>query len=172
MAGKVFISYRHEDDPSAAARVRDALAASFGKTNIFMDVDSLLAGQRFDEELSKALATCDVLIVIMGLRWMDLLKSKNVMSGARDYVRVEIAQALKRKIVVVPVRVGREGQLPPLPRAKDLPADISDLVQFQMHDVLHEHFGRDIAERSSRTSLRCAGLDDLNPSSVESHGPG
>ena len=146
MAGKVFISYRHEDDPSAAARVRDALAASFGKTNIFMDVDSLLAGQRFDEELSKALATCDVLIVIMGLRWMDLLKSKNVMSGARDYVRVEIAQALKRKIVVVPVRVGREGQLPPLPRAKDLPADISDLVQFQMHDVLHEHFGRDIAE--------------------------
>src|SRR5262245_16220087 len=121
MVGKIFISYRREDDPSAAARVRDALAASFGKTNIFMDVDCLLAGQRFDDELSKALATCDVLIAIIGPRWMDMLKSKYVMSGSRDYVREEIAQALKRKIVVVPVRVGREGQLPPLPRAKHLP---------------------------------------------------
>src|SRR5215467_3636479 len=64
MAGKIFISYRREDDPAAAARVRDALASKFGKANLFMDVDSLIAGQRFDDELRKALAVCDVLIAI------------------------------------------------------------------------------------------------------------
>ena len=145
MAGKVFISYRREDDPSAAARVRDALAARFGKANLFMDIDSLSAGQRFEEELAKALTACDVLIAIIGPRWLDLLTSKIQMSGLRDFVRDEIALALKRKIVVVPVRVGREDNLPQLPRAKDLPPDIRDLVYYQKHDVVHENFARDIA---------------------------
>jgi hypothetical protein len=56
IAGKVFISYRRYDDASAAARVRDGLAQRFGKANLFMDVDNLVAGQRFDQELTKALA--------------------------------------------------------------------------------------------------------------------
>jgi hypothetical protein len=33
MAGKIFVSYRRDDDPSAAARVSDALASRFGKAN-------------------------------------------------------------------------------------------------------------------------------------------
>ena len=143
--GKVFINYRRDDDPSAAARVRDGLAAKFGKSNIFMDVDNLLAGQRFDEELAKALSACDILIAIIGPRWMGLL-SERAASGERDYVREEISEALKRKIVVIPVRVGREGQIPPLPRPDELPEDIRDLVLYQKHDVTHERFGRDIAD--------------------------
>jgi formylglycine-generating enzyme required for sulfatase activity len=145
MAAKVFISYRRDDNPDAAARVRDGLARKFGNANLFIDVDDLLAGQRFDEELAKALKRCDVLIAVLGERWMELLKAKTA-NGARDHVREEIAAALQRRIVVIPVRVGREGQLPLLPRAGDLPSDISDLVLYQKHDVTHERFGRDIAE--------------------------
>jgi hypothetical protein len=144
MTGKVFISYRREDDPAAAARVRDALAARFGKASLFMDIDSLSAGQRFELELANALTASDVFIAIMGPRWMDLLRSRN-QSSLRDFVRDEIALALKRKIAVVPVRVGRENNLAPLPRAKDLPSDIRDLVNFQKYDVVHENFARDIA---------------------------
>jgi hypothetical protein len=55
MAGKIFISYRRDDHAAAAARVRDGLASRFGKAKLFIDVDNLLAGQRFDEELAKAL---------------------------------------------------------------------------------------------------------------------
>ena len=144
MAGKIFVSYRRDDDPHGAARVRDGLAARFGKTNLFMDVDDLLAGLRFDDELAKALAACDVFIAVIGVRWMDLLKAK-ASSGERDYVREEIAAALERRIVVIPVRVGRDGQLTPLPRVDDLaPAGIADLVHYQKHDVTHENFGRDI----------------------------
>jgi hypothetical protein len=94
---------------------------------------------------------------------MDLLKAK-ITSGERDYVREEIAAALQRRIVVIPARVGREGQMPPLPRAEDLPADIRDLVLYQKHDVMHERFGRDIGElieaitvvRRSKRSERAA----------------
>jgi hypothetical protein len=144
MAGKIFISYRRDDDPSAAARVRDHLATTFGASNIFMDVDNLLAGQRFDKELAKALAECDVLIAIIGRHWVQLLRDKSA-SDDRDYVREEIAEGLRCEIVIVPTRVGREGYMPALPRPADLPADIRDLVQFQKHDISHEHFGRDVA---------------------------
>ena len=139
---KIFVSYRRDDDPNGAARVRDALAAKFGTSNIFMDVDNLLAGLRFDEELAKALAACDVFLAIIGNRWLELLKAKSA-SGERDYVCEEIAEALKPRIAVIPVRVGRDGQLAPLPRADDLPPAIRDLVHYQKHDVTHEHFGRD-----------------------------
>src|SRR5262245_33119295 len=145
MPGKVFVNYRRDDAAGDARGVRDGLAVKFGKSNIFMDVDNLLAGQRFAAELAKALEACDVLIAIIGPRWMELLKAKAT-SGERDYVREEIAAALMRNIMVIPVRVGREGNMPALPRADDLPEDIRDLVDFQKHDVAHERFGRDMAD--------------------------
>jgi tetratricopeptide (TPR) repeat protein len=144
LPGKIFISYRRDDVPGDARGVRDALAAKFGKSSIFMDVDNLLAGQRFDEELTKALLDCDVLVAIMGPRWMDLLRAKSA-NAERDYVREEIARALRHRMVVIPVRVGREGQMPPLPRPAELLDDIRDLVLYQKHDVAHERFGRDVA---------------------------
>ena len=55
MPGKIFM--RRDDVPADARGVRNALAARFGEASIFMDVDNLLAGQRFDEELAKALAS-------------------------------------------------------------------------------------------------------------------
>jgi formylglycine-generating enzyme required for sulfatase activity len=142
MPDKIFVSYRRDDDPNGAARIRDALTAKFGRSSVFMDVDDLLAGLRFDEELSKALAACDVFLAVIGPRWMDLLRTK-VSSGDRDYVREEIAEAVRRKIVVIPVRVGREGQFPPLPRSDELPHEIRDLVHYQKHDITYEQFRRD-----------------------------
>jgi formylglycine-generating enzyme required for sulfatase activity len=142
MPGKIFISYWRDDDPNGAARIRDALTARFGRSSVFIDVDDLLAGLRFDEELAKALTACDVFLAIIGARWMDLLNAKASI-GDRDYVREEIAEALRRKIVVIPVRVGRDGQLPRLPREGELPPEIRDLVRYQKHDVTYEHFGRD-----------------------------
>jgi hypothetical protein len=109
-----------------------------------MDVDNLLAGQRFDKKLSEALDSCDVLIAVMGRRWMDLLKARTTQSGEIDYVREEIAAALRRGIVVIPVRVGLEGRLPALPSRDDLPENLRDLILHQKQDVVHERFGRDM----------------------------
>ena len=109
--GKIFISYRREDAPGDARGVCDRLGRSFGEASVFMDVDKLLAGQRFDRELEKALSQCDVLIAIIGSRWMELL-SEQASGGKRDFVRDEIAAALKRDIVVIPVMIGREANIP------------------------------------------------------------
>jgi len=83
---KIFVNYRRDDVAGDARGVRDGLAAKFGKSNVFMDIDNLLAGQRFDQELAKALGTCDILIAIIGPRWMELMQARKA-SGERDYVR-------------------------------------------------------------------------------------
>jgi hypothetical protein len=104
--GKIFVSYRRDDAAGDARSIYERLGRSFGEKKVFMDVDQLLAGQRFDRELDKALAECDVLIAVIGPRWMDLL-SEQAKHGKRDYVRDEIAAALQRDIIVIPVMMGR-----------------------------------------------------------------
>jgi len=142
MASKIFISYRRDDDPSSASRLRDHLRKHF---DVFMDVSNIIPGQRFEGELGKALSECDVLIAVIGPRWLELLKSK-IASGQQDFVREEIASALGRKIVVIPVRIGHTGSMAPLPQTSDLPDDIRELVAYHNHDVAYGHFDRDIAE--------------------------
>jgi hypothetical protein len=140
VAGKIFINCRRDDERVFAARVRDRLAGVFGNTNVFMDVDNLMAGQRFDKELEKALAETDIFIAVIGPQWMQLFTQRQAV-GERDYVREEIVGALKSGIVVISALIERTA----LPRADDLPEDIRALVLHQKHDVTHEHFWRDIA---------------------------
>jgi hypothetical protein len=141
MPGKVFVNYRRDDERATAARIRDRLAATFGASNVFMDVDNLMAGQRFDKELERALAETDVFVAVIGPRWLELLTERQA-SGERDYVRDEIVGALQRGIVVIPVLVERT----PLPHHDALPEDIRDLILHQKHIVTHERFGRDVED--------------------------
>src|SRR5262245_23340355 len=71
MPNKIFVNYRRDDAAGDARGVRDGLAAKFGQSNVFMDVDDLRAGQRFDVELAKALDACDVFLAVIGPHWMD-----------------------------------------------------------------------------------------------------
>jgi formylglycine-generating enzyme required for sulfatase activity len=140
MPGMIFINYRRGDERAMAARIRDRLATTFGDANVFMDVDNLMAGQRFDKELEKALAETDVFLAVIGPRWLELLAERQG-SDEKDYVHEEIAAALQRGIVVIPVLIEQT----PMPHGGSLPADVRDLVLHQKHVVTHEQFGRDVA---------------------------
>jgi TPR repeat protein len=140
--GRIFISYRRDDAPADARGLRERLGRAFGASNVFMDVDSLMAGERFERVLDQALEKSDVLIAVIGSRWLALLEEYE-QQGRRDYVREEIAGALKKDMVVVPVLIGREGSIPVLPSAKNLPENIRDLVAYQKISIAHETFRRD-----------------------------
>jgi hypothetical protein len=66
------------------------------------------------------------MLVVIGDSWLDARddSGRRRLNQAQDWVRQEIASALKHRKVVVPVLV--EGAK--LPRAEELPADIRDLV--------------------------------------------
>ena len=55
-----------KDSQAYAGRLADRLGERFGQDNIFMDVDTIAPGQDFIETIGKAVAACDVMIVVIG----------------------------------------------------------------------------------------------------------
>ncbi|MEB3210797.1 MAG: CHASE2 domain-containing protein [Leptolyngbyaceae bacterium] len=125
--GRIFISYRRSDSSSEAGRIYDKLAPVLGSENIFKDVDDIPYGVDFVEHLSRAVAQCDALLVLIGQTW---LKATDAQGNCRlddmhDFVRIEVASALKRDILVIPVLLnGTE-----MPASEDLPEDLKPLTR-------------------------------------------
>jgi hypothetical protein len=107
MSGQIFISYRREDSAAWSGRLSDRLKSRFPSNQIFMDVDTLDPGVDFVEAVEEVVGACDVLIAVIGSRWLTSSdrRGRRRLDIAEDLVRLEIATALKRSIRVVPVLV-------------------------------------------------------------------
>lgn len=122
----IFISYRRTDAPAHAGRLYDRLVERFGAAGVFKDLDSMEPGADFVEVIEATIARCDALIAVIGRDWLAADRD-----GARrlddpaDWVRLEIANALARRIRVVPVLVAGA----PMPSAADLPEDLRALAR-------------------------------------------
>src|SRR6185295_10911975 len=142
MTSGIFISYRRSDSKSDARSICQRLEKSFGKRKVFIDVDSIRPGENFQSVLTNDLEKCSTMIVVIGPRWLELLRSSGSSHGetSRDYVRLEVASALERKLPIIPVLV--DGAT--MPDAKDLPDDLKPLAFRQAFAVRHDSFPRDM----------------------------
>ncbi len=121
----IFISYRRNDNPDAAGRVYDRLKSHFHEANVFFDIDSIPPGVDFRQFITEIVSKCDVLVVIIGERWLESDSSgKSRLGDTTDFVRIEVETALKRGIPVIPVPVGKAN----LPSEKELPVALQDLL--------------------------------------------
>jgi hypothetical protein len=111
--GQIFISYRRSDSADIAGRIYDRLVGMFGKEPIFKDVDSIPLGIDFKEYLDQKVGECDVLLAIIGDRWIDAsdITGASRLYDPTDFVRIEIQSALERGIPVIPLLV-RGAQMP------------------------------------------------------------
>jgi raffinose/stachyose/melibiose transport system substrate-binding protein len=143
MSGNIFINYRRDDSSASAGRLYDRLSAHFPKNQIFMDVDNLDPGVDFVEAIEQSVGACDVLIAVIGKRWLISTdeKRKRRLNNPKDFVRLEIATALKRNVRVIPVLVDNAS----MPRASDLPDDLKPLVHRNAVEVSHTRFSADSA---------------------------
>src|SRR5262249_17735267 len=109
MRGRIFISYRRGDTSAEARSIYQRLERSFGSKRLFMDVDSITKGRDFGLVLTETLARCAVMLVIVGRRWLSARDDtgRPKLDDPNDFVRLEIAAALKRNIPVIPVRIER-----------------------------------------------------------------
>ena len=137
---KIFVNYRRDDVKADARGIYQALAAKFGAGRVFMDVRGLSGGQEFDKIIADELAKSDVLVAVIGPNWLPLLKARQA-SGAKDLMRDEIATALQRGAIVIPVLIDRAS--PPQP--EELPEDIRRLVARETEEVRHKYFDQDMA---------------------------
>jgi hypothetical protein len=138
MSGNIFINYRRDDSSASAGRLYDRLAALFPKNQIFIDVDNLDPGVDFVEAIEQSVGSCDVLIAVIGKRWLissDQEGSRRL-DNPDDFVRLEIATALKRNIRVIPVLVDDAS----MPRASDLPDDLKSVVRRNAVEVSDTEF--------------------------------
>ena len=122
----VFISYRRKDSQYIADRIYDWLVPEFGPDNVFKDVDAIPLGRDFRRILQDAVARCDVLLVVIGPRWLgetDAAGRRRV-DNPGDWVRIEIETALERDIPVIPLLVDGAS----FPRGEDLPPSLQVLV--------------------------------------------
>ena len=124
----IFISYRRVDTKAWANHLLDDLRRRFGSARVFMDIrGGIRGGDDFERVLRDALERCKVLLAVIGPHWTTCQRSDGRLRlcGDDDWVRRELATALERGIVVVPVLFGREG----LPAAGELPPDLQALLR-------------------------------------------
>ncbi len=139
---RIFISYRRGDSAGHTGRVYDRLVDHFGQDQVFMDVDTIRPGLDYVEAVQQAIAASDGLIAVIGQDW---LTASDGTGGRRldqpdDMVRLEIAAALERDILVIPVLV----QEARMPVAAELPEGLKDLASRNALEVSDARFRSDI----------------------------
>jgi hypothetical protein len=135
---KVFVSYRRADSAPYAGRLHDHLVDRFGADQVFMDVTSVAPGVDFARLISRTVASSDVLIALLGDKWLPLTGDKG--PDERDWVRLEIEVALNRDLLVVPVLV--EGAN--MPREHELPEGLRPLTRRNATSLSHATFKSDV----------------------------
>jgi len=126
---KILISYRRADEAIAATMLHEKLAEIFGGEKVFMDVDAIPAGRDFRQYLEGEVAKADVVLVVIGAKWLNLCDSegRRRIDQPTDWVHIEIAAALKREIPVIPLLVGDAK----MPTEAELPEPLCGLAYRQ-----------------------------------------
>jgi hypothetical protein len=124
--GHIFISYRRTDSADIVGRIYDRLVQQLGRNSIFKDVDSIPLGIDFKSYLDKTISECNVLLAVIGDRWLETTDAtgKRRLEDPDDFVRIEIASALEQGIPVIPLLV-RGARMP---EEEDLPTELKQLV--------------------------------------------
>jgi TIR domain len=140
---KIVISYRRKDTRIATLWIAQHLAEQFGKSNIFIDIDSIPIGRNFLDHLRIVLDDANILVAVIGENWMEKDDVGNYrIQDEGDFVRLELATALAKKIPVIPLLI--DGA--PLPKASQLPVDVKDLLFHQALQLntneMKSHMGR------------------------------
>ena len=106
-----------------------------------IDVDSTALGLDFAQALEKLVRQCDVLLVVIGPRWLDATDQHGHrrLDQLNDFVRIEIAAALNQNKRVIPVLVDEAR----MPRPDELPEAIRPLATRRTWRLTHERFRTD-----------------------------
>lgn len=129
----IFVSYRREDAAGWVGRLVDTLKRGFPTVPVFLDLSAIKGGEDFTEAIGRAVASCRVLLALIGPRWLAARgeRGERRLDQPADFVRLEVKAALERGVYVVPVLLGGAH----IPHAVDLPADLASLARRQAHEL-------------------------------------
>jgi hypothetical protein len=150
--GGVFINYRVVDNPLGAAGIHEGLARKFGEKNVFRDCVSLEAGEEYPTAILTALAESDILVAVIGPRWLTLRdpNGTRLLDRSYDWVRRELIMARDRGITILPVLLRDTPDHAIHPTVDDLPPDISWFALLQGFPFSQLTYGTDLDRLATR----------------------
>jgi hypothetical protein len=140
---KIAISYRRADTEPITGRIRDRLAARYGDDAVFMDIDNIPFGKDFRVQISEAIVQSDVLLVIVGQRWLGAGRGgTRKIDDETDFVRLEVETALSNAVPVIPILGSAR-----MPQPTQLPESLKDFPFLNAAPVdtgrdFHQHIER------------------------------
>jgi TIR domain-containing protein len=146
---KITVSYRRDDSEAITGRIFDRLVAHYGKESVFRDIDNIPPGVDFRKHIDGAMGETDILMVVIGRRWIGSAKRGAGHQGSgrihdeADPVRIEVETALRLGIPVIPVLVGDTR----MPAAAQLPASLAD---FSYRNAVRIDTGQDFDHHTDR----------------------
>lgn len=139
---KIFISYRRSDSAADAGRLNDRLEKQYGDPNVFMDVDDIRPGEKFEDAIERRIARCDTLILMIGPGWANATNQDGArrLDDPNDLARQEVETALRKGLRVIPILVrGAE-----LPKADELPESLQPILGRNAVKITHANFQDDV----------------------------
>jgi hypothetical protein len=139
----IFISYRRDDSSGFAGRLYDRLVAQYGPDRVFMDIDTIRPGHDFAEDIERALSESLACIVLIGRQWESITdaEGRRRLEDPTDFVRLEVAAAIRRGVIVIPVLV--QGASPP--SSASLPEELRPLARRQAIELSNERWHYDVS---------------------------
>ena len=147
----VFISYRREDTKDLALSLRDKLATQFGKGSVFVDRESILAGDDWRYRIEQAIRDSQVVLAMIGPNWLHARDDygRRRIDDENDVLAYELKTALRLQVLVIPLYV--DGTAPlvhqALPGQLKLLADKQGMAFEMLRDfeqltaILRPHLG-------------------------------
>ena len=135
---RIFISYRREDTSPYALLIHRELEAKYGRGEIFMDLEAIRAGVDFVAEIEAVLASCDVVLVLIGRFWAISQDGAPRLQEPKDLVRQEIAASLARwrekRTHLIPVLAPGTS----MPKEEELPDELRGLERINAVKLNHD----------------------------------
>jgi hypothetical protein len=133
---QVFLSYRTDDQPFAAAFFDHELTREFGDDAVFFASRSIHLGADWEKTMFEQVSRSDAVLVIIGPRWLTAVDQDGCrrLDNPRDFVRREVELGLRLGKQVIPVHLERRHRLEPdtLPESlRELATRQSTVVEFR-----------------------------------------
>lgn len=122
---RIFISHRQSETETVAHRLCERLRQHYGP-QVFANIGQVPLGSDYRSFIAQEVERSDLVLVLMGPRWLEIVRAKA--SQSQDFVRTEIEIALAKNLLTVPVLIGEEAVMP---AENELPPRISQLSYLQ-----------------------------------------
>ena len=116
-----------------------------------MDVDTIALGRDFRETVRHRLASSEIMLALVGRDWVAIkdASGRKRLDDPDDFVRLEIENALRRGIPVIPVLV----QGAQMPTIDQLPQEIRNFTFRNAFELSHSRWESDVHELLRRLAL-------------------